>query len=150
MKRSSDQTNCGKVTDRTHHNGAIDVLRRFAVMALLVPFLLLSLFSNGTMLTRTADHRVTVVLCIGAGQVEMVWGKDGSLTPASEAPAPNHDDSTGCDWQAAAQAALLAALGDVPPTILAAVKNSLLIDVPLHTRRMNVLAASARGPPRQV
>lgn len=126
------------------------MLRRLAVTALLVPFLLLSLFSNGTMLTRTADERISVVLCIGTEQVEMIWGDDGSLTPASEDPSPSHDDNQTCEWNISAQAAVDVPSTEIPPIRIGFVETRLSIDVPLHMRRINVFAASARGPPRLI
>lgn len=138
--------------DKYRLNGTVlpDALRRVAVVALLLPFLMLSLFSNGTMLTRTADDRVTVILCIGMEQVEMVWGEDGSLTPADEAPTQDHDESLSCDWQISTQAALAAEPAIVPPVNAIFAQNDLSVNVPLHARRINVLASSARGPPQLV
>lgn len=126
------------------------MLQRFAVALFLVPFLLLSLFSNGTMLARTADDRITVVICTGTEQVEMIWGEDGSLTPADKAPAQSHDDGQSCDWQISTHAALLTPLADVPSIAIDVVENRLSFNIPLHARRLNVLAASARGPPRKI
>lgn len=70
--------------------------RRRAVWAILTPFFLLTLFSNGVMPLRTAEGLV-LVICTGEGPLEMV------IDPATGDPidqAPN-DRQGHCDWASA-------------------------------------------------
>ncbi|WP_148043617.1 hypothetical protein [Paracoccus methylarcula] len=121
--------------------------RRLAVMVLFLPFLLVSLLGDGTMLAKTGDDRVVVVLCTGGDQVEMVWAQDGSLVPLDEAPLGDHDVPGPCDWNLVAQNAISAEPAALPPFEPVLFANRLWIDRPLHARRIDVLAPSARGPP---
>lgn len=109
---------------------------------LVVPFLLLSLVSQGTMLAQDAQGGVTVVLCSGDGLVEMVLDPDGGLR--DKAPGSAHQP---CDWSLHAQAAMAhadAALRVPPePPILQNFRPA----PPDHLRRAEILAPSARGPP---
>ena len=125
----------------------IPLVRRFAVAILLLPFLLVSLLSDGTMVTKASDDRVVVVLCTGTSQVEMVWAADGSLKPADDAPPTDHNNSSPCDWMMVAQQAVTAGPLDVPAFKPVLRANRLSPGQSLHARRMAVLAPSARGPP---
>lgn len=121
--------------------------RRLVFAVLLLPFLLVSLLGDNTMLAKTSDSRVVVVLCTGVSQVEMVWAEDGSLKPAGDVPRKDHDSSGPCDWMMVTQQAVNAESLDVPAFEPVPLMNHLSIGQPLHARRMAVLAPSARGPP---
>ncbi|RMC35312.1 hypothetical protein C9E81_08675 [Paracoccus alkanivorans] len=113
----------------------------------MLPFLLISLLGDNTMLAKAPDNRVIVVLCTGTEQVEMVWAEDGSLKPADDPPAKDHDSSNACEWTTLAQQAVTAEPSDAPDFEPVLLTNRMSIGQPLHARRMAVLAPSARGPP---
>lgn len=123
---------------RRPHRARLHVLRLLAVL----PFVLLSLVTPGTMLARDAQGGVTVVLCVDGGTIEMVMGADGR--PTENAPRDGH---AACHWAPHAQQLLelsgpaLAAPASLPraPHFAGA--------LPEHLRRADVLAPLARGPP---
>lgn len=112
---------------------------RLLAWAVILPMLVLSMVSPGTMLRAAPDGGWQVVLCTPDGMVRMTMPQDAPGDPAA--------DRMACDWALHGQAALGA-----PPAAIAAPPLRLAmtaprIDTPLHLRRAQVLAPSARGPP---
>lgn len=89
-------------------------IARAVMGALLLPFLLLSLFASGTMLARSSDS-VAIVICIGDTLVTRYVPADQA--PPGDAPAP-HADS--CAWDEVLRTAL-----PVLPAVLAAAPKAL-------------------------
>lgn len=108
----------------------------------LLPFVLFSLISPGTMLERGAAGRVMVVLCASGGPVPMVVAADGSLQKESE-----HVGRHRCEWAQHAQPAMAMAaiMPDRPAMDLAPLRFARAL--PDGLPRMDVLAPLARGPP---
>ncbi|WJS83816.1 DUF2946 family protein [Paracoccus sp. TOH] len=119
--------------------------RRLIGWLAVLPFLLLSLIVPGTMLERDARGGVTVVLCAGDDLVEMVMAADGSLSPAGKAP---HGDHRPCDWAPHGQPLLGADIAAAPAPLLQALHLARVLDLPDPLYRAEMLAPSARGPPR--
>lgn len=123
-------------------------------MALLaLPFVLVSLMAQGTMVTAgpTPDSFM-VVICGDHQPVEMVLNDDGDIVPLEEyrsghhLPVPNSPKPP-CDWSLHAQPMLdatpvqgLATLGTARPADMPVLPD-------LRVLRAQVLAPQARGPP---
>lgn len=128
-------------------------LGRLLALVMVLPFVLLSLLAQGTMVAQGATpESFVVVLCADHLPVEMVLDEDGDVVPADEYRA-RHDQPVPttpkppCDWSVHAQPML-----DVAPIpVIAAVTLGRPADlVPaqgLNVRRAEVLTPSARGPP---
>lgn len=71
-------------------------MHRFAVWALVAPFLLFSLFSNAVMPVSAPDGLV-LVICTGEGPLEMVIDPE----TGEPVPKPAHDGSVKCSWAGA-------------------------------------------------
>jgi len=120
------------------------VLRRLTCWLAVLPFLFFALMQPGTMLSRDAMGKVTVVLCSGDGPVDMVVAADGSLVPADQAP---HGDSHACDWSLHGQPLLEGAAAGAPQPLAVADRLALwpAPSPPPHGSALPV--PSARGPP---
>lgn len=109
---------------------------------LVLPFLMLSLLTPGTMLTQDAQGGVMVVLCAGDGPVEMMLAPDGSLHDKSAA-----DPHQRCDWAPHAQPAIAQPAAALPVLVRLALPRGFQLAPPDRLRRAEILAPSARGPP---
>lgn len=126
---------------------------RILALLMVLPFVLLSLMAQGTMVAAgPTPQSFMVVLCADHLPVEMVLDDDGSVITADEyrarqdAPVPKTPKPP-CDWSAHAQPVL-----ETAPTV-----QSARLDAPrpaepapahdLRILRAQVLAPSARGPP---
>lgn len=114
----------------------------------LLPFLGLSLLAQGTMLERGVDDRLTVVLCLPEGAVEVMIGPDGNPVPVDKAS--HGGDVDICDWAIHGQPMLDALLPPLAGHVPVELRLTLLPPAPDHARRLAVLAPSARGPPTLV
>lgn len=129
-------------------------LGRGIAAMLLLPFVLLSLLAQGTMVTAgPTPDTFMVVLCGDHRPVEMVLDETSNVVPASEyhgkhqMPEPA-GMKPACGWAVHAQPMLDAA---PPPTVAVraiARPASLSKVLPLRVLRAEVLAPLARGPPR--
>ena len=129
------------------------VIGRALAIVLVLPFVLLSLMAQGTMvIAGPTPPSFTVVLCGDHLPVEVVVDDDGSLITADEyqgkynAPIPKTPKAP-CDWSAHSHPMLDAAspmLGaQLPVMLMAEVTDA-------HDQRIlraEVLAPAARGPP---
>lgn len=109
---------------------------------LILPFLMLSLLTPGTMLTQDAQGGVMVVLCAGDGPVEMMLAPDGSLHDKTAA-----DPHQRCDWAPHAQHAIAHTAAALPVPAQLALPRRFKLAPPGHLHRAEILAPSARGPP---
>lgn len=120
--------------------------RRLLWCLLLLPFLAASLIQSDTMLTRSAQGRIMVVLCGSDIPVEMVIAADGTISPVSDHGGTDHHHDT-CAWALHGQPALgLAAAGLAPPQ---QVQLPLGLSPAQATglRRSALFEPAARGPP---
>lgn len=127
------------------HTGSIGPdLRRAALGALLLPFVLLSMLAAGTMPVRALTGEVDLVICVGDALVTISVSADEA--PPGEAPA-NHPT---CPWDEAARPALMQP-GIVSGTVPARLRpvtfpgSNAVADV-----RRRVGPITNRGPPRTV
>jgi hypothetical protein len=98
----------------------------------------------GNMLARDAEGGVTVVLCSGAGIIEMVMAPDGSVKPVSKS---SDGDFHGCHWAPHAQPLLQLAGPDAAPPPPQMQRLSRLREQSGHIYRAAVRSAPARAPP---
>ncbi|WP_347266797.1 hypothetical protein [Paracoccus sp. (in: a-proteobacteria)] len=121
-------------------------MRRIALWLAVLPFVLMSLILPGTMLVRDALGRVTVVLCSGAGPMQMRLTADGSLVADTPTAPVDH----ACDWAPHGRALAPGATLD-PPQALAGLSRAWLAPAPAVPQpRARPLPPVARGPPRPV
>lgn len=120
---------------------------------MLLPFLLLSLMAQGTMVTAgPTPDTFMVVLCGDHRPVEMVLDDSGNVVPAAEYRGQHQlPDSPGmkpaCGWAVHAQPMLDAAPPPVVPTRNLSRPARLSTMLPLRVLLAQALAPSARGPP---
>ncbi|SMO44651.1 hypothetical protein [Paracoccus laeviglucosivorans] len=128
-------------------------LPRLLALLAVLPFVLLSLMAQGTMVVKgPARESFMVVLCGDHLPVEMVVADDGTVIPADEyraaddTPVPKAPKPA-CDWSAHAQPVLAAG----PLAALAMLTNLLPADLHVtpapRAHRAEVLTPLARGPP---
>lgn len=122
-------------------------------LIMVLPFVLLSLMAQGTMVSAgPTPNSFMVVLCDEHLPVEMVIDEQGRVVKADEyrarqdAPVPKTLKPS-CDWAGHAQPVVAD-----PPTVQAARLNvprpaELVAHYDFRTLRAQVLAPSARGPP---
>lgn len=127
--------------------------RRVLALVMVLPFVLLSLMAQGTMVAAgPTPQSFMVVLCADHLPVEMVLDDDGSVVTAAEyrarqdAPLPKTPKPP-CDWALHAQPAL-----DGAPVLVSARPEAFcpaaLAPTPdLRLLRAQVLGPLARGPP---
>ncbi|WP_134680495.1 hypothetical protein [Paracoccus ravus] len=128
-------------------------LGRAVALALVMPFVLLSLMAQGTMVAQgAAPESFMVVLCADHLPVEMVLDETGNVVPddeyrtrqgepVSQTPKPP------CDWSFHAQP-VLEGLPMLPlVTASPAGSSALAPRLDLRMLRAEVLAPAARGPP---
>lgn len=126
---------------------------RAIALVMVLPFVLLSLMAQGTMIARgPTPQSFMMVLCSDHLPVEMVLDKDGNVVTAKEyssrqdAPVPKTPKPP-CDWSLHGQP-VLATAPPLQPTKPEAPRPAEL--APAHDMRIlraQVLAPSARGPP---
>ncbi|MDS9470008.1 hypothetical protein RGQ15_20875 [Paracoccus sp. MBLB3053] len=133
------------------HAPALPAFRRAVGFLLVVPFLMLSLIAQGTMVTSgPTPQSFMMVLCGAHEPVAMVIDDQGNVIPAAEqdqdgGPVPKKSKSP-CDWSSHAQP-LLVGVGTMP--VERADAGSLDL-APLPEQRLlraEILTPSARGPP---
>ncbi|MDF3605231.1 hypothetical protein PE067_03080 [Paracoccus sp. DMF-8] len=129
-------------------------LRRIGVLLLALPFVMLSLLAQGTMVVRAeGPQSFMMVLCGDHDPVAMVIDDDGHVIPADEYAAPGDapvpaSDKQPCDWAVLGQPAL-ADLGDALPLPFASARRAdLVAALPAQILRAEVLTPAARGPPQ--
>ena len=120
------------------HARRLHPLRLLAVL----PFLLLSLMTSGTMLARDAQGGVTVVLCAEGSAVEMIMGADGRLT--EKAPGDGHST---CHWAPHTQQLLEITGPALAAPVLVQMARQFAGDLPQHLRHAEAMGPLARGPP---
>lgn len=125
-------------------------MRRLAGWLVVLPFVLFSLILPGVMPTRDAMGAsgsaggIRLVLCSGAGPIEMVMAADGTLHPADTAPDHQH---AACDWAPHAQA-LWHGTGAVDmPLRHDQARIAQAAEAAQHLHHGLVVLASARDPP---
>lgn len=128
-------------------------LGRAMALLMVLPFVLLSLMAQGTMIASgPTPQSFMMVLCSDHLPVEMVLDEDGNVVTAKEyrsrqdAPVPKTAKPP-CDWSLHAQP-VLATAPPPPPVKPEAPRPAEL--APAHDLRIlraQVLAPSARGPP---
>lgn len=124
-------------------------LKQHLCAAMLVPFLLMSAFSAGTMPVVSDNGTLRIVICTGSGPLEMQVGPDGSFIPADPTGhTPQQDVS--CAWAFHAHQAIVIA---APLVMALPITQSIepfsnLITKAAYTRHFPV--PFARGPPGPV
>ncbi|MDS9470265.1 hypothetical protein RGQ15_22220 [Paracoccus sp. MBLB3053] len=128
-------------------------MRRAVALVMVLPFVLLSLMAQGTMVAQgVTPESFMVVLCADHLPVEMVLDGEGNVVRADEyraehsQPVPKTPKPP-CDWSVHAQP-MLGAAPMLP--IVAAMMGQPADLAPAHDLRVlraEVLAPSARGPP---
>lgn len=130
------------------------ILRQMALVVLLLPFVLLSLMAQGTMVIRApGPDSFMMVLCGEHVPVAMVIDDGGNVIPADEYAASDQDPIPAkpkqpCDWAMLGQVALADPGQAMPVPGLAFRAADLAEDLPAQILRAEVLAPSARGPPQ--
>lgn len=112
----------------------------------ILPFLALSLMAPGTMLDRADDDRVTVVLCLPEGPVEVAISADGTPVPVGKSGHGTADRDI-CDWAIHGQPMLGTLAQAAPDFVPVALRLRLALPPDDHAGKLAVLAPSARGPP---
>ncbi|MFH5774506.1 hypothetical protein ACHFJ0_09650 [Paracoccus sp. NGMCC 1.201697] len=132
---------------------ALPALGRAVALVLVLPFVLLSLMAQGTMVAQGATPQsFMVVLCADHVPVEMVLDADGNVVRADEHRAKQSEQvpkspKPPCDWSVHAQPMLEAS--PVLPVVAAQIGRPADPTAARDQRvlRAEVLAPSARGPP---
>ncbi|WP_157767292.1 hypothetical protein [Paracoccus yeei] len=126
---------------------------RMLALVLVLPFVLLSLMAQGTMVAQgTTPDSFMVVLCADHMPVEMVLDEDGDVVPADEyrarqgEPVPKTPKPP-CDWSVHAQPMLDAAPVPAVASVTLGRPADLVSAHALAVLRAEVLTPSARGPP---
>lgn len=120
---------------------------------MLLPFVLLSLMAQGTMVTAgPTPDTFMVALCGDHQPVEMVLDDSGNVVPAAEYRGKHQLPESGgttpaCGWAVHAQPALDTTPPVVVPTRTLARPVSLSTVLPQRVLLAQVLAPLARGPP---
>ncbi len=127
------------------HPSALTPLRLLAQMAMLLPFVFLSLFAPGVMPTRGADGTMQVVLCSPEGPVQVTIGPDGTPVPAREQP---RDDR--CDWAMNHADLALADQADLPAPAMIALPIARADLWAEHRPAHDPRGLYARGPPARL
>lgn len=132
-------------SDKRRRTGWPPVLRVSSYLAL-IPFLLLSLIAQGTMLDRGRQGGMTVVLCMGDDIVQAVMGPDGTLSDQ-----PARDDGHGsCHWAPHFQQLLEAGGGAAPMIAPDLWRTACFSGQAGHLHLADMPASMARGPPALV
>lgn len=124
-------------------------LKQHICAALLVPFLVMSAFSAGTMPVVSDNGTLRIVICTGSGPLEMLVGPDGSFTPAEQS-GHTPDQDLSCAWAMQAHQAIVisAPVGLPQPESLSIEPFSQPVSKAARTRHFPV--PLARGPPVSV
>lgn len=108
-RRLTDCAACGKSFGQMARSFPPFSLRQFGFLAMLLPFLALSLFAQGVMPGRAADGTVALVLCTPQGPVEMVI----DLANGQPVRHPATTDER-CKWAGAQPAVVLSEVQPIP------------------------------------
>lgn len=129
-------------------------VRRVVALLMALPFVLLSLMAQGTMVTAgPMPQSFMVVLCADHLPVAMVLDDDGNVVKADDyraernAPIPKTPKPP-CDWSVHAQPVLESGPAVQSARLEAPRPAELTVAHDLRILRSQVLAPSARGPPR--
>lgn len=119
----------------------------WCVLAIL-PFLMTSVVAQGTMLTKGANDRITVVLCIDGSPVPMLMAADGTIQPVTDdRHGSTHRAPDICQWSAHAQPLIAALPGWSPEPALVGMTLRRVIAPGALSRQTEIPIALARGPP---
>ena len=144
---------CCPATNKTLAGFRRTPLGRVIAGLLLLPFLLLSLMAQGTMVTAgPTQDTFMVVLCGDHRPVEMVLDESGNVVPAAEYRGKHQLPDPGgmkpaCGWAVHAQPMLDSAPLPTITTRTLLRPANLSSVLPLRVLRAEVLAPLARGPP---
>lgn len=117
---------------------------------LLVPFLMLAMIGQGTMIEAAPAGGIRIVLCTGDGMVDAIMTPDGQVRPDDQPGRGGHPDTAPCDWALHGQSLLAVPGADLDPPMIRELDAHPAVVIPLHVRRAEVLAPAARGPPNLI
>lgn len=129
-------------------------MRRIGVLLLVLPFVMLSLMAQGTMVVRAeGPQSFMMVLCGDHDPVAMVIDDDGNVIPADEYTSPDHGpipakDKQACDWAVLTQPALAGGVQPLALPFADARAADLVAALPARALRAEILTPAARGPPQ--
>lgn len=124
-------------------------LKQHICAVLLVPFLVMSAFSAGTMPVVSDNGTLRIVICTGSGPLEMLVGPDGGFTPADQSDhTPEKDVS--CAWAMQAHQAVVIGVAVVLPQPVSLSVEPFSPPVPKAARTRYFPVPFARGPPLSV